>query len=121
MIQSGNIFNNKAVKTVIINLAAAAFLGVYYLVLNLIGISCPVKALFGIKCPTCGVTTALLCLFKGDLRGYWSAQPFALLLTSAVLLEINGFLFKKRKAVDIYAVTVAALNFIYYLIVNFFR
>lgn len=120
MIQSGNIFNNKAVKAVIINLSVAAFLGTYYLVLNLIGISCPIKAVLGIKCPTCGVTTALLCLLKGDLRGYWSTQPFALLLASAVLLEINGFLFKKRIAIDIYAVTVAAANFVYYLVVNFF-
>lgn len=116
MTKSGNSFSNKLLKAVILNAAVAVLSAAYYLILRLLEISCPIRAIFGVKCPACGVTTAVLCLFKGDFAGYWSCQPFALLLVSAVLLEINVFLFKKRTAVDIYAVAVAAANFVYYLV-----
>lgn len=120
MIRSGKLSNNKLLKAIIVNAAIVAALCLYYLLLRIIGVSCPVKAIFCIKCPTCGVTTAMLSLFCGDFYGYFSTQPFAVFIGVAVILEVNRFLFKKTVFVDVYAVTVAALNFIYYLVVNFF-
>ena len=49
-------------------------------------IPCPVKALFDVPCPTCGVTRALVCLLRGDLSGYMTCQPLALPLAFAVVL-----------------------------------
>lgn len=121
MIRFGKLSNNKLLKATIVNAALVAVLCLYYLLLHIIGISCPIKAIFGIKCPTCGVTTATLSLLHGDFYGYFSTQPFAVFIGIAVLLEVNRFLFKKTVFIDAYAVTVVVLNFIYYLIVNFFR
>jgi len=52
---------------------------------------CGFYRMFGIPCPTCGMTTAFACLAHGDVAGALVAQPFALVLfaltvTSAVTL-----------------------------------
>ena len=51
------------------------------------GLPCPIRALAGLKCPGCGVTTLLLCLLRGDWAGAFAANPF-LLLTSPLLAAI---------------------------------
>lgn len=106
-------------KALIVNGGLVLIVCLYYLLLNLTGISCPLKFILGFNCPTCNSTTAVLTLLKGDFLGYLKLQPFSIPLGIAVLLEVNRFLFKKPLAIDIYAVTVAVGNFIYYIIVNF--
>ena len=110
---------SKLKKAIIVNLIVLAVVCAYYALLNLTGISCPLKLLLGFDCPTCGSTTAVLCLFKGDFKGYF-VKPFSLPLFVAVILEINRFLFKKPIIIDIFTVTVAVANFVFYLITVIF-
>jgi len=42
--------------------------------------SCPYRAMTGAPCPLCGVTTAALALFQGDVEASLSLNPFALAL-----------------------------------------
>jgi len=112
---------SKTKRVLLINLTFVAVLAFYYFVLSLLRISCPIKAIFNIPCPTCGVTRALICLVKGDIGGYFKYNAFALPLVFAVILELNRFVFKKPIYADVYAIAVAALNFVYYAVVNFIR
>ncbi len=41
---------------------------------------CPARALLGIPCPGCGMTTAFFCLWHLDLTGAWLYHPLVFLL-----------------------------------------
>ena len=53
------------------------------------GIGCPIYSVLGVRCPTCGVTRALLGLLTGNLERYFHMQPFALPLINAVIVAIH--------------------------------
>ena len=38
---------------------------------------CPLKRFFGVPCPTCGLTRAIVLLLRFDLRGAFEIQPLA--------------------------------------------
>lgn len=116
MTKSGKRCNSKAIKALKVNLLVIAVACAYYVVLGFLGITCPIKAIFNFPCPVCGSTTAVICLLKGNIEGYFSAQPFSLLILVAAALEINRFLFKKPVFIDAYAITVAGCNLAYYFI-----
>lgn len=56
------------------------------------GLPCPVRALTGLRCPGCGVTTLLLSLLRGDWAGAFWANPFLSLTSPAVLILLWRFL-----------------------------
>jgi hypothetical protein len=47
---------------------------------------CPLRALTGVPCPLCGMTTAATGLAAGDLGAAMAANPFALLLAGFTLV-----------------------------------
>ncbi|HEV2895635.1 MAG TPA: DUF2752 domain-containing protein [Actinomycetota bacterium] len=47
---------------------------------------CPLRALTGIPCPLCGMTTAATGLASGDLGAALAANPFVLLLAGFTLV-----------------------------------
>jgi uncharacterized protein DUF2752 len=47
---------------------------------------CPLRALTGVPCPLCGMTTAATGLASGDLGAALAANPFALLLAGFTLV-----------------------------------
>ena len=53
---------------------------------HLPGWSCPFKALFGIPCPGCGLTTAIAELLRGDWRASLTTHAFAPVFVLAFLL-----------------------------------
>ena len=92
--------------------------GVFAL-LWLFRIPCPVKALFGVPCPACGVTRALACLLRGDLPGYMAQQPMALPLALAVALCLLLPVVRKkalRTAVYVFEGLVLAANTVLYVL-----
>lgn len=58
------------------------------------GLPCPFRALTGLRCPGCGVTTLLLRLLRGDWAGAFWANPFLLLSAPALLVILWRFLWK---------------------------
>lgn len=80
-------------------------------------IKCPIKYFLHISCPTCGMTRAMLSLFKGDFASYLSYNPLALPFLLLLLFALHSKLFpinKKAKDVIIIAGT-ACVVFIYIL------
>jgi len=61
---------------------------IYYLVLYLLQISCPIKEILKIPCPGCGVTRAILSLFKLDLKGYMFYHPAGIIIIGSFLLYV---------------------------------
>lgn len=117
MKKSGKRFYNVNIrKILIINLTVILVVCAYYVLLGFLGISCPIRLLIGHNCPTCGTTTAILSLLKGDINGYFTTQPFALLLVIVFGCEVNRSVFKRPIIIDIATIIVAVANFIYYLI-----
>lgn len=53
-----------------------------------IWIPCPIKTIFGIRCPGCGMTHALVALLRGDLRRAMHFNPFVLVLAPLLLLGL---------------------------------
>jgi hypothetical protein len=48
-----------------------------------VGLPCPLRALTGVPCPFCGVTTSVRATLGGHLRAGLSAAPLGLLLVAA--------------------------------------
>ncbi len=92
-----------------------AVICIFVAVINFFEIGCPFLRIFGIPCPTCGVTRATLSLLRGDPAGYLSYQPFALPLLAAVWLLLHQRLFRKRRLIVAVSLSVVGLNFVYYL------
>lgn len=66
-----------------------------YLAFFILGISCPIKYIFGVSCPGCGMTRATLSALRLDFAMAFYYHPlWPLVLPGAVLLL---FLFKKGK------------------------
>jgi len=79
-------------------------------------ITCPIKAVIGFDCPTCGTTRAMLSLLKLDFEGYLYYNPMAIFLVSAVMLFLFADKFKHKNWIYIYGFAVIAVNLIVYII-----
>lgn len=53
-----------------------------------IWIACPIRAVFGIRCPGCGMTHALVALLRGDVRRAMQFNPFVLVLVPLLILGL---------------------------------
>ena len=53
---------------------------------------CLFRAALGIPCPTCGGFAALSMALRGELRGAWGANPFAVLLLATMLVSVPALL-----------------------------
>lgn len=91
-------------KTHIAALAACLLWGA----LGNVGHGCPFYGILGIGCPVCGTTRALCALANGDVYGYLSFQPFALLLPVATW----GMIHCKGRSAQIVCGCVFLCNFI---------
>lgn len=49
---------------------------------------CGMKMRYGLPCPTCGVTTAVLAFFRGDIFGAFYIQPAGALLCVAIAITV---------------------------------
>ena len=59
---------------------AAGLLYALWLRLTGLALPCPFRAVTGLLCPGCGVTSLCLALLRGDLPAAWAANPVLLLL-----------------------------------------
>lgn len=82
----------------------------FVFVISYFDIGCPTLFLWGIPCPTCGVTRSILSLLKFDFYSYFCFHPLSLPLIIAVWLVIHARVIKRRKAVYVYVSCVLMLN-----------
>jgi hypothetical protein len=57
---------------------------------------CIFRSMTGIKCPSCGLTTSIVCAAHGDLAGSFYAHPFGIaamaLAAASVMLALYGLI-----------------------------
>ena len=73
---------------------------------HLPGWPCPFKALFGIPCPGCGLTTAIAELLRGDWRASLATHAFAPVFVLAFLVMLVAVALpeaQRRRFVDLLA------------------
>ena len=87
----------------------------YYLIMNVFGITCPLKAIFGWICPTCGMTRAMICFFKLDMQGYFSHNAMALPIAVTIILLMFRNYLKCKRVVLIVGIGILLLNLLYYI------
>lgn len=94
---------------------ALAAVALFYLALEAVGVTCPIKFLTGISCAGCGMSRAWLALLRGDWAGALAFHPLVLLPIPAGLL----LAFQKRlpkRVFDVGIWTCGALFIIVYFI-----
>ena len=81
---------------------------------------CPIYALLGVPCPTCGVTRAMLSLLRLDIRSYFKYNAMAFFLVTAVMLAIFKSTQRRSLLIDIYVYSVLVINAVYYAVRLYF-
>ena len=79
-------------------------------------IGCPFLRLFGVPCPTCGVTRAVISLLNGNPRGYLVYHPFAVPLVLSVLLMLHINKLKHQSEIFAFSVFVLLANLVWYIV-----
>lgn len=64
----------------------------FYLILQLLGITCPIRFITGISCPGCGMTRAWLAVLRLDWAAAFQYHPLFWL----VPLAVAGFFLRKK-------------------------
>jgi len=89
-------------------LACLLIAGVY-LVMFAFGVTCPIRYVWGVSCPGCGMTRACVSALRLDFSAAFDYHPLWILLLPTVI-AIAVCLFRKWKRALRAVVTVAALS-----------
>lgn len=101
---------------VMMHLLFLGLAGLFVYLYSLIGITCLLRAITGIPCPTCGSTRAMLSLLRLDFVGYWYFNPMALPLVGAFLAVFHINLYPKwSRFVYVYVGVVLVLLVVLYV------
>ena len=87
-------------------------IAVFYAVLFLLDIGCPIKYITGISCAGCGMTRAYLALMYGDIRSAFYFHP--LFFLPPVVLII--MLFKKRIPANVYRLIIFTICLLFVIV-----
>lgn len=102
---------NIAKRTILYGIILSA----YVFVLNIFDMNCPFSDIVGIKCPTCGVSRAIISLLKMEFSKSINFHPLAVPLVVSVWICLNAEFLKYKKVALSFAVSTIVLNFILYL------
>lgn len=86
-----------------------------YLLMHVVGITCPIKYITGISCAGCGMTRAWLCALKLDFAAALSFHPLFLLVPPAVVFMFSR---KRHPRVSKIALIIIAIIFIIVYIIR---
>lgn len=84
-------------------------------ILNISGIGCPVRFFFGIRCPSCGMTRAILALLRLEFQKSLEYNLMTIPVVFALFLGFHKRLIRRKGLADILIITVAVITFFYYL------
>lgn len=105
-------FSLKALKE---EIAALAVIAVSYMILQGLGISCPIKFVTGISCAGCGMTRAWKALlFHGDFRQAFYYHPLFLLPVGFLALYLFKMVLTRKFINFLY------LQSVYYLLLSIY-
>lgn len=93
-----------------------AVIGIYFVLSTIFDITCPIKYITKVPCPTCGMTRAMMSLIRLDFKGYVEYNFMAFFMITAVMLLIHRNVFKKKRWIDCYSMLVLATNLLVYFI-----
>lgn len=93
-------------------LLAVAMVAVFYCVLFLLGITCPIKYVTGVSCMGCGMTRAWVSVFRLDLHSAVALHP---LFWTVPIAAVAFWLRRRRQRLGngILAVIIAAFIVVY--------
>ena len=80
------------------DISAVLSIGVFYLIMELAGITCPIKFITGISCAGCGMSRAWMSLIKLDPAAAFSYHPLFFLPPIMLLM----YLFRKKMNQKLY-------------------
>ena len=86
-----------------------------YVVMFLVGITCPIKYLTGISCPGCGMSRACMSALRMDFSSAFYYHPLWIALPFAATLLIAFKMKKKALAFDITLYACAVIMFVVWL------
>ena len=97
--RGSSVFLKKEIKSPWIKLGCLLCAAALAAVLYISGIGCVWRRLFGIQCPGCGMTRAVLALLRGDIAGAMG-HNFMVVSLPAVLAYImyDGRIFRSKAA-----------------------
>ena len=115
--KSPRIIKNNIIYHLILDATVLVVAMGYYFIVSVFKSTCIIKYIFGIECPTCGMTRAIISLFSGDIKGYFKFNFMAIPLLCTVYLYLHSLL--NKKLLDVLVVIVAFATFTRYIIINF--
>ena len=102
-------------KTIIRHICFLIIIVCYYCICYVLNITCPIKAITGISCPTCGMTSALLALLRFDFAKYAEYNIMAAPFVISVVLFLHKKLFNKQLWLVILMYAVLSITLLIYL------
>ena len=94
-------------------------IALYATILYVTGIGCPIRTFFGVPCPTCGMTSAVIKLFSLDISGAFKCHllfPLAIIALLILIYAKKPFLGSKKR--EKYFWTVIIIIFLIYYIIR---
>jgi len=101
--------NNTYIIILILAIITLSFLGIY---------KCPIKYLFGIPCPTCGMTRAFYSIFSLDIKKafyYHALWPIVIIGIIVFILYKFKIIKLKQKDIDLLIYLLIFLLLFYYI------
>lgn len=104
-------------KIFLTHVIVLSVIAVYYIIMNALDITCPIRALSGYPCPACGMSRAIISLFFLDLSGYAYYNVMAVPVVLGILVAIHfGKKKEMRTFTEVYLIAVAIINIAYYIV-----
>ncbi|MDD4698904.1 MAG: DUF2752 domain-containing protein [Oscillospiraceae bacterium] len=114
----------KLLKKLLNKHALLICIALYATILYIIGIGCPIRAFFGVPCPTCGMTRAIIKLFSLDIFGAFECHllfPLAIIALIILIYAKKPFLGSKKREKYFWTVIIIAFLLYYILRLIFVR
>ncbi len=102
-------------RTVAYWLAVLALLAAMLLLMQLLGITCPIKHLTGISCPGCGMTRACLSALRLNFSAAFAYHPLWIVLPPVAVLGLLFHVKQKKRALSVLIWAFAATMLAVYL------
>ena len=93
----------------------AVFACAVFVILFSFNITCPIRFLIKIPCPTCGMSRAILSLIRLDFALYARYNAMAIPMIFAISIPLFDKSFGKKLWKSLFLYTVLGVNFVYYL------